>query len=66
MMGSSSSLDRGEGRRVGLSGLQGVVGESDAGGSFTSGFLGEGSRAVGDKARLACSGGKEYPKAWRL
>lgn len=54
--GSSSSLDRCEGRKVRLSGLQGVVGDSGAGWSFASGFLGEGSRAVGDKARLACRG----------
>ena len=56
--GSSSSLDRCEGPRVGLSGLRGVVGDNGAGSSFTSGLLGEGSRAVGDRARLACRGGR--------
>ncbi len=68
LMGSSSSLDRCEGRRVGLrglGGLQGVVGDNGAGWSFTSGLLGEGSRAVGDRARLACRG-KEDPEAWAL
>lgn len=57
LTGSSSSLDSCEGRRVGLrgvSGLQGVVGDSGAGCSFTSELLGDGSRAVGDSARLAC------------
>lgn len=61
----SSSVDRCEGRRTGLSGLlQGVVivGDSGAGWSFTSGFLGEGSRAVGDNARLACTGEKKVLK----
>lgn len=38
---------------AGLSGLLGVVGDNGAGWSFTSGLLGEGSRAVGDRARLA-------------
>lgn len=49
----------------GLSGLQGVVGDNGAGWSFTSGLLGVGSRAVGDRARLACMGKKD-PEAWRL
>lgn len=65
---SSSSLDRCEGRRVGLRGLRGLqggVGDNGAGWSFTSGLLGEGSRAVGDRARLACRV-KEYPEAWTL
>ncbi len=54
LTGSSSSLDRCEGRRLGLSGLEGVVGVNVAGWSFTSGLLGDGSKAVGDRARLAC------------
>lgn len=54
--GSSSSPDCCE---EGLSGLRGVSGDSGAGWSFTSGFLGVGSRAVGDKARLACGGEKK-------
>lgn len=60
LTGSSSSLGRREGCGVGLRavrglrGLQGVVEGSGAGWSFTSGLLGEGSRAVGDRARLAC------------
>lgn len=60
----SSSADRCEGRKTGLSGLlQGVVmGDSGAGWSFTSGFLGEGSRAVGDNARLACTGEEKILK----
>lgn len=37
----------------GLRRLQGMVGDSGACGSFTSGVFGEGSRAVGDRARLA-------------
>lgn len=46
----------------GLCGLHGVVGDNGAGWSFTSGLLGEGSRAVGDRARLAYRG-QEDPKA---
>jgi len=57
---SSSSQDRYEGRRGGLRGLcglQAVGGDSGAGCSVTSRLLlGECSRAVGDRARLACSG----------
>lgn len=61
LTGSSSSVDSCEGRRAGLRGLRGlqvVVGDSGSGCSFTSVLLGEGSRAVGDRARLACGGGK--------
>lgn len=53
---SSSSVDDGGGCRVGLGGLQDVLADSGAGWSFTSGFLDAGSRAVGDRARLACRG----------
>lgn len=52
--GSSSSLDRGGGRWEGLRGLLGKMGASWVGCSFTSGPLGEGSRVLGDRARLAC------------
>lgn len=57
LTGSSSSKDCCWGRRVepsGLFGLQGVEGDSGAGCNFTSEVLGDGSRAVGDRARLAC------------
>lgn len=53
---------------AGLRDLQGVVvvvGDSGGGGggcSFTSVVLGVGSRAVGDRARLACRGAKEHPE----
>lgn len=53
---SSCSADDRGGCRVGLTGLQGVVEDGGAGWSFTSGFLEAGSRAVGDRARLACRG----------
>lgn len=56
MAGSSSSVDNGGGCRLGLGGLQDVVADSGAGWSFTSGLLDAGSRAVGDRARLACRG----------
>lgn len=39
---------------MGLRGQQGVVGVSVGGCSFPSGLLAEGSKAVGDRARLAC------------
>lgn len=52
--GSSSSLDRGGGRCGGLEGPLGRMGDSWVGCSFTSGPLGEGSRVLGDRARLAC------------
>lgn len=52
--GSSSSVDDGTGCRVGLGGPLGD--DSGAGWSFTSGVLDAGSRAVGDRARLACRG----------
>lgn len=57
--GSSSSSvdDAGVGWRVGLGGLQDVAADSGAGWSFTSGLLDAGSRAAGDRARLACRGG---------
>lgn len=54
LTGSSSSLDWCDGRRVGLKGLLGVVGVRVGGCSFPSGLLAEGSKAVGDRARLAC------------
>lgn len=60
--GSSSSVENGGGCRVGLGGPQDVVGASGAGWSFTSEFLGAGSRAVGDRARLACRGKRELLK----
>lgn len=56
LMGFSSSLDRCGGGRVGLRGLRGKVGGNCVGCSFTSGPLGDGSREVGDRARLACRG----------
>lgn len=62
LTGSSSSLDRCEGRRLGLAGLQGVVGDNGADGILASGLLGEGSRAVGDRARLACRGEGSFQK----
>lgn len=60
--GSSSSVENGGGCRVGLGGPQDVVGASGAGWSFTSEFLDAGSRAVGDRARLACRGKREILK----
>lgn len=54
--GSSSSVEDDGGCRVGLGDLQDVVGVSGSGWSFTSGGLDAGSRAVGDRARLACRG----------
>lgn len=57
---SSSSVDEaGVGCRAGLDGLQDVAADSGAGWSFTSGLLDAGSRAAGDRARLACRGGGE-------
>lgn len=56
---SSSVDDAGVGCRVGLDGLQDVAADSGAGWSFTSGLLDAGSRAAGDRARLACRGGGE-------
>lgn len=56
MVASFSSVDDGDGCRVGLGGLQDVLADSGAGWSVTSGFLDAGSRAVGDRARLACRG----------
>lgn len=61
--GSSSSVENGGGCRVGLSGRQDVLGASGAGWNFTSGFLDAGSRAVGDRARLACRGEREILKS---
>lgn len=53
MAGSSSWVGGGGGCRVGLAGLQDVLADSCAGWSCTSGVLDAGSRAVGDRARLA-------------
>lgn len=64
--GSSSSVENGGGCRVGLGGPQDVVGASGAGWCFTSEFLDAGSRAVGDRARLACRGGMGDPEAWGI
>lgn len=41
-------------------GVVGVVGDSGGGGSFASGLLGDGSRVVGDRARLACREETKY------
>lgn len=59
MTGFSSSVDGGGGCRVGLGGLQDVVADNGAGCNFTSGFLDAGSRADGERARLACRGESE-------